>query len=186
MIKKQYIEPQGLLEDSFELGVKVLQSEFRPNYLIGVWRGGTPVAIAVHETLDYFGIHTDHFAIRTNSYTGINQRQTQVQVNGIEYFAKQIHPTDKILIVDDVFDTGLSIKAIKAELFGISPTIDIRVATPWYKPVNNQTDNIPDFYLHETENWLVFPHELIGLSIEEIAKNKPGLATVFSELPMKN
>lgn len=183
VIKKQYIEAQELLEDSFRLGIKVVQSEFRPNYLIGVWRGGAPVAIAVHETLDYFGIQTDHIAIRTALYAGIDQRRTRVQVSGVEYLAKQIDPTDQLLIVDDVFDTGLSIKAIKDELLGIASSIAIRVATPWYKPVNNQTDDVPDFYLHETENWLVFPHELIGLSMDEIAKNKLGLDTIFSELP---
>ena len=86
------------------------------------------------------------------------------------------------MIVDDVFDTGLSIKAVKDELRRVIPTIDIKVAVPWYKPKNNRTSDFPEFYLHQTENWLVFPHELVGLSRDEIARNRPQLASIFSSL----
>ena len=41
------------------------------------------------------------------------------------------------------------------------------------------TDRKPDFYIHQTEKWLVFPHELEGLSIEEIILNKPALGEFF-------
>ena len=50
---------------------------------------------------------------------------------------------------------------------------DIRVATVYYKPEKNKTDRTPDFYIYETEKWLVFPHELDGLTAEEILANKP-------------
>ena len=45
---------------------------------------------------------------------------------------------------------------------------NVRIATPWYKPNNNQTSLKPDYYLHETDKWIVFPHELAGLSMQEI------------------
>ena len=59
MIEKQFITAQELLEDSFRLGGKILKSGFRPNFIVGIWRGGTPVGIAVQEVLDYFGIRHD-------------------------------------------------------------------------------------------------------------------------------
>ncbi|HLP47790.1 MAG TPA: hypoxanthine phosphoribosyltransferase, partial [Candidatus Kapabacteria bacterium] len=74
MVEKKYISADELLEDSFRLALKVYQSGFRPNFIVGIWRGGTPVGIAVQEMLDYFGIETDHIAIRTSAYLGINQR----------------------------------------------------------------------------------------------------------------
>ena len=55
-------------------------------------------------------------------------------------------------------------------------TPEIKVATPYFKPNKNQTNRRPDFYIHETEKWLVFPHELEGLSIEEIIEFKPELS----------
>jgi hypothetical protein len=77
--------------------------------------------------------------------------------------------------VDDVFDTGLSIDGILRELNDIykEGPPEYRVATPWFKPANNKTARKPDFYLHETTDWLVFPHELIGLSDREIIDDKP-------------
>ena len=67
---KRFISPQQLMEDSLELGRQILASGFRPDYIVGVWRGGTPVGIMVQELLDFYGIHTDHISIRTSSYAG--------------------------------------------------------------------------------------------------------------------
>ena len=55
-----YITAQQLLEDSFRLGANIYQSGFRPDFIVGIWRGGTPVGIAVQELLDYHDIKTDH------------------------------------------------------------------------------------------------------------------------------
>ena len=74
MTDKYYISAQQLLQDSIELGRRVIESGFRPNYMVGVWRGGTPVGIAVQELLDYFKVEADHIAIRTSSYAGIDKR----------------------------------------------------------------------------------------------------------------
>ncbi len=55
----------------------------------------------------------------------------------------------------------------------------IRIATPWYKPGNNQTSLKPDYYIHETDQWLVFPHEMKGLEQSEILANKPEMEELF-------
>ena len=41
---------------------------------------------------------------------------------------------------------------------------------------------MPDYYIHETNDWLVFPHELDGLTAAEIRANKPELASIMPEL----
>ena len=51
MTEKLYLDAQQLLEDSFELAHKVLQSGFVPTYVVAVWRGGAPMGIAVQELL---------------------------------------------------------------------------------------------------------------------------------------
>ena len=48
----------------------------------------------------------------------------------------------------------------------------IKVGTIYFKSNNNKTNNLPDFYIYDTNDWLVFPHELIGLHLKEIIKNK--------------
>jgi hypoxanthine phosphoribosyltransferase len=184
MTDKVYILAQDLLNDSFELGIRIFKSGFRPSFIVGVWRGGTPVGIAVQEILDHLGVKTDHIAIRTSSYYGIDKQKKRVRVHGLEYITKKANWNDGLLIVDDVFDSGNSIMAIlrtlKRRMRRNLPG-DIRVATPWFKPQKNVTDIGPNYYIHETDQWLVFPHELDGLTRQEIYANKPGIKKLFQD-----
>lgn len=181
---KQFIEAQQLLDDSFSLALKVLESGFRPHFIIGVWRGGTPVGIAVQELLEYFGISTDHIAIRTSFYTAPGEHAAAVRVHGLGYVIDHIRKADSVLIVDDVYDTGLSLQQIVNDILaecGDNPP-EIRLATPYFKPDNNRTDRVPDYYLHETNKWLVFPHELTGMSARELLAHKPGIDALREKL----
>lgn len=183
MVEKLYISAQDLLEDAFKLGAYIIKSGFRPSIIIAIWRGGTPVGIAVQEILNYFGISTDHIAIRTSSYSsGIDSRNDSIRVHGLNYLIKRIHDRDRLLIVDDVFDTGQTIEAVIAELkqkARLNAPKDIRVAVPYFKPSRNRTDRVPDYYLHETEQWIKFPHSLEGLTEKEIRAHRPDIFKII-------
>ncbi len=183
--RKIYISAQQLLEDSLELGRQILLSDFRPDFIVGVWRGGTPVGIMVQELLDFYGVETDHIAIRTSSYSGMSRQEAPVRVHGLGYLTQKVNAEHSLLIVDDVFDTGLSVKSIIDKLkrrCRRNLPHELRVATAYYKPSKNQTDFEPDFCAHKTDEWLVFPHEMEGLSREEIRANKPYLIPVMESL----
>ena len=183
-MEKNFIQAQELLEDSFKLAWQVYESGFRPDYIIGVWRGGAPVGIAVQELLHVLGISSDHIAIRTSSYKSIGKRSKKVSVYGLNYVIKKIESEDSLLIVDDVFDTGLSISQVISDLRTACKknTPNIKIATPYFKPSNNKTDIKPDYYIHKSDNWLVFPHELEGLNFEEIKKNKPEMKNLIDKI----
>jgi len=180
LIKKEYISADQLLTDSFHLGAEVIRNGFVPDFIVGVWRGGTPVGIAIQELLAYCGYVTDHIAIRTSYYTGINQRAKQVQVHGLNYIVNRTNADHSLLLVDDVFDTGASMEQVindlKTECGENTP--HIRIATPYYKPANNMTSLTPDYYLYQTDCWLVFPHELQGLTQQEILTEKPRIEVI--------
>lgn len=169
------------------MAIKVLEGGYKPNFIVGVWRGGASVAIAIHELFSYFGIESDHIAIRTSLYTGINERAAKVKVDGLDYLVKNLTAKDRLLLVDDVFDSGQSIDQIIQDLQNEcrENAPEIKVATPYFKPEKNQTHRAPDFYLHETDEWLVFPHELAGLSVNEILENKPEVASLTKFLESK-
>ena len=183
-MEKQFIQAKELLEDSFKLAWQVYESGYRPNYIIGVWRGGAPVGIAVQELLHVLGIKSDHIAIRTSYYTGIDKTDDEVQVHGLSYIIKKIESEDRVLIVDDVHDTGMSIDKVIStiEVACKKNTPEIRIATPYFKPLKNKTDRKPDYFLHETDEWLVFPHELDGLTIDEMINQKPGLEKIIDKI----
>ncbi|REL29583.1 phosphoribosyltransferase [Thalassotalea euphylliae] len=180
-MEKKYISAQELLEDSFKLAAKVYEDGFRPEFIVGIWRGGAPIGIAVQEFFDFKKVETDHIAVRTSSYYGINQQSKEIKVHGLHYIIENANAGDGLLIVDDVFDSGRSIdaliKQLKVLMRNNMPT-DVRVACPWYKPKNSKVEIVPDYYVHESEEWLVFPHELSGLTPEEIANGKTDLANI--------
>ena len=176
---KHFISANDLLVDSFALAQKIYQSGYRPDFIIGVWRGGAPVGIAIQEYFEYKRVPTDHIAIRTSSYYGINRQDKNVRVHGLDYIIENVNAEDEVLLVDDVFDSGRSIKAIFDHMSlrtRRNMPHSMKIACPWYKPSHNVTEYTPDFYMHETSDWLVFPHELTDLSSDEIRRNKPDLA----------
>lgn len=184
-MEKKYITAQELLEDSFRLAAKVYNDGFRPQFIVGIWRGGAPIGIAVQEYFDYKKVDTDHISVRTSSYYGINQQSKEIKVHGLHYIIENANADDGLLIVDDVFDSGRSIKALieqlKLTMRNNMPT-DVRTACPWYKPENTQVDIAPDYYVHESREWLVFPHELSGLTPDEIIAGKKDLANIHALL----
>jgi len=186
-MEKLFIKANELLEDSFNLAWKIYESGYRPNYIVGVWRGGAPVGIAVQEFLNVLGIKSDHIAIRTSYYSGIDERKANVQVYGLNYIINRVKAKDKLLVVDDVHDTGNSINQIILDLREAcnKNTPEIKIATPYFKPSKNQTDRKPDFFIHETDQWLIFPHELEGLTFEDIKENKPELKNLLKQIKSK-
>ena len=183
-MEKLYIDSRKLLEDSYHLAWQVYESGFKPNYIVGIWRGGAPVGIAVQELLHVLGISSDHIAIRPSSYISIGKRSKKVSVYGLNYVIKKLESEDSLLIVDDVFDTGLSVNQVIKNLKKACKknTPNIKIATPYYKPSNNKTEIEPDFYIHKSNKWLVFPHELEGLNLDEIKKNKPEMNNLVDKI----
>jgi hypoxanthine phosphoribosyltransferase len=175
-LDKYFISADSLLRDSIELGLQVVRSGFDPTFLVGIWRGGAPIGIAVQEILEYNGIECDHVSIRTSSYTGIDQQNRTVRVHAIDYLVSSLNAEDHLLLIDDVFDSGRSLEAVIAELrrrCRRNTPEQIRVATVYYKPARNRSNLTPDYYVRATDQWLVFPHEVDGLTREEILANKP-------------
>ena len=185
MSGKLYLNAQDLLDDAMRLGAMVVNSDFRPNFMVGIWRGGTPIGIAVQEVLSWAGIEVDHIAIRTSSYDqSIDGRGHSVRVHGLRYLVDRVNAEDGLLLVDDVFDTGLTMQAIIDKLrrkARLNTPRDIRIAVPWYKPSRNLVGRTPDYYLHETGRWIKFPHSLEGLSDDEIRNYRPEIWEVLNE-----
>lgn len=173
---KWYISAQNLYEYSIDLAKLIFEDGFRPDLIIGVWRGGTPIGITVHEFLEHCGVDSDHISIRTSSYNGMKRHGGDVKVEGLDYVVDNVDATKSVLIIDDVFDTGLSIEAsihVLKQRCGENNPKHVRIATPFFKPRNNKSALTPDYFIHKTNRWLVFPHELKGLNQEEIMMHKP-------------
>lgn len=186
-MKKKFIKEEQLLQESFRLAAQIFDSQFRPDFIVGIWRGGSSVGIYVQECLQYLGIETDHIAIRTSyrgqpSYGSHIDNPEAIRVHGLQYLFENLNRDNRLLIVDDVFSSGYNVEAVIQRLerqCRNNMPGEIRVAVPYYKPQSNLSGRKPDFYLHETDAWLVLPYELQGLTTEEIAEHKPEVAALL-------
>ena len=188
-MKNRIVAADELLLDSFRLAADIHADGFRPDFLVGLWRGGSAVGIAVQEGLDYLGVPTDHIAIRT-SYSGAPRyaemisKAEAIRVHGLQYLLENLCSRHRLLIVDDVYSTGSSVTAVirqLAEQTRRNMPRDIRIACVWYRPTD-KTLRKPDYYVHETRDWLVLPYELTGLSIDELRRCRPELAEIVDRL----
>ena len=187
-MQKRFIDEQELLEDSYRLAAQIFDSGYRPNFIVGVWRGGSTVGIYVQECLQYLGVETDHIAVRT-SYRGRDDYFRQLQqgeplrAHGLQYLFENLDADDRLLIVDDVYSTGRNVGAIVERLeknLKRNMPRDWRIAAPWYRP--GGSERAPDFFLHETSDWLVLPYELTGLTRAEIEAHKPWILPLLDAL----
>ena len=112
-----------------------------------------------------------------------------MRVHGLDYLINNINADDSLLIVDDVYDTGLSVQGVintlTAKARRNTPS-EIRIATPYFKPAKNRTSLTPHYYIHETDKWLIFPHEIDGLTRTEVVEHKPGLLPFVEEMDRFN
>ncbi|MEM8981396.1 MAG: phosphoribosyltransferase family protein [Pseudomonadota bacterium] len=185
---KRFIGEEDLLNDAFRLGVAIYNDGFRPTYVVGLWRGGSAVGIYVQECLQHLGVTTNHIALRT-SYTGqpeyarmVEDPAANIRVHGTQYLLENLDHEDRLLLVDDVCSSGLTLSVVRRRLeyrLKRNMPADVRLATIWNKPAANRSGQLPDYYLHDTDDWLVLPYELQGLSHKEIATHKPTVAALL-------
>ncbi len=188
-MNKTFIAADDLLRDSFQLAANISAAGYHPDFLVGLWRGGSAVGIAVQEGLDFLGTKTDHIAIRTSyrgapSYTEMVSTADSIRVHGLQYLLENLCSHHSLLIVDDVYSTGSSVKAVIDQLAKKTRRnlpADIQVATVWYRP-SDKTVRVPDYYVHETQDWLVLPYEMSGLSVDELRENRPELESIIDRL----
>lgn len=151
---------------------KIKAQNYKPDLIVAIARGGVVPARILSDLLETPNLSF----IQIEFYTNINQTLQEPTL-------KQTLNTNvtgkKTLIIDDIADTGKSLKLAKTHLQQ-QEAIEIKTATLYQK---NQSITIPDFYEKQTTNWVVFPwdtketlrkiiHRPIGKRIlnQEVAK----------------
>jgi hypoxanthine phosphoribosyltransferase len=107
-----------------------------------------------------------------------------IRVHGLQYLLENLCSSHSLLIVDDVYSTGSSVRAVIDQLTKKTRRNlphDIRIASVWYRPTE-KTLRAPDYFVHETADWLVLPYELSGLTVDELRENRPELDDVLDRL----
>lgn len=170
---KYYISTDELRERSYELAARVVADNYVPDIMVALWRGGAVVGCYMHEAFKLAGWDVDHIPIKTSKYSGVGVAKSEVEVHDLNYIMKIAQTDMKILIVDDVVDSGHTLETVTSKLdMGLADREigrwTIRSASPYYKSKRNKSKFKHDYWLVDTDDWIVFPHELEDMTIEEI------------------
>lgn len=165
MVKIEFIQPEELVLDSFKLGKKLYDNGFIPTHAISLWRGGTPVGLGVDNFFRLKGHFITHTTVATSSYKGINSHD-EIIIKGLEHLIQRISREDKLLIIDDIYDSGETINALinAIKKTARANTPETIVVACVYNKIRERRISLPITSVADKENnWISFPHEISDL-----------------------
>ena len=132
----------------FDLAQQIRRDDYRPEVIVGVSRGGWPPARVLSDLLQNPNLAN----MRVEFYKDIGVRNKKPRITQpvtMEVVGK------RVLVVDDVSDTGHSLRVV-ADHLRRKPAKELRVCTIYMKP---QSIFRPDYYARTTRKWIIFPWE---------------------------
>jgi len=137
-----------IYEMLLNLAEKIQRDDFHPDLIVGICRGGWPPARVMSDLLGnpkLVNISVEFYVdVAKTKDKPVLTQPLSISVEG-----------KKVLILDDVADTGKTLKLVKEHLFSKGAE-EVRIATIYYKP---WSIIVPDYYEKETKRWIVFPWE---------------------------
>ncbi len=191
-MKKDFVTTDLLRNNALILAKQIYDDEFIPDIIYVSLRGGAFLGNILSEffkIINNRGKPVFYAAVVARSYADFNQI-SRVRIDGWTYHPKYLRSGDKVLFVDDIFDTGRTMNSLVKYVMkrGISREF-IKVAVHDYKQGSKgrELPVQPDYWcrkLREDNAWVHYmSHELEGLTSKEIARyyleEHPALAEVF-------
>lgn len=128
---------------------KIRKDCFKPDIIVGVSRGGWPPARVLSDLLENPNLAN----VKVEFYVSVAETKgepTLTQPVSVNVAGK------KVLVVDEVADTGKSLQLIKQHLQK-EGAVEVKIAAVYLKPWSIIK---PDYYARETSRWIVFPWEI--------------------------
>ncbi|MDR0589759.1 MAG: phosphoribosyltransferase [Spirochaetaceae bacterium] len=200
-MKKEFLPYDVVRNNALKLAHCIYHDGFIPDVIYVSLRGGAYLGNVISE---YFKIVRTHgrpvyyAAVVARSYTDV-RKAGKIKVEGWTYAPEHLRVGDKVLLVDDIFDSGQTINYLGQIILekGI-PREDLKVAVHDYKYFYDKPDQLPiqpDYWcrkhelsIHDEDRWIHYmSHELMGLSREELEEHyyapDPQLRNVLDVIP---
>ena len=139
---------EQIYEELLHLANRIRENNFKADVIVSVSRGGWPPARIMSDLLE----NPELANVRAEFYLGV------AKTKGDPVITQPVSTSvkgKKVLIVDEVADTGKSLRLVKSHLEEQGAT-EVKTMTIYYKP---WSIIVPDWYAKETSRWLVFPWE---------------------------
>ena len=178
---KIFLPYQTVRNNAIKLAYRIYRSGFVPDVIYVSLRGGAYLGNVISEYFKFIRLEDRpvYFAaVVARSYSNIKV-QSRIKVEGWTYNPEHLRQGDRILLVDDIFDTGRTINhLVELVLEKGIPRKDIRIAVHDYKIRNYLPERPPvqpDYYCvkhvierEEDDNWIHYSsHEMVGLTAQE-------------------
>ena len=137
-----YYDYENFKNDTWKLIEKV--RSFDPEVIVAVARGGLTLAHAMAEGLDIREVES----IRTELYDNDKKRDTICIYGECNLLDKK-----RVLVVDDIADSGDTLEAVMQKLYADNPNIEFKSATLFYKKTSIHQ---PHFTINEANDWIDF------------------------------
>jgi hypoxanthine phosphoribosyltransferase len=199
-MKKEFLQYDTVRDNALKLAHRIYCENFIPDIIYVSLRGGAYLGNVISE---YFKVARKdarpvyYAAVAARSYTDVSKAD-KVKIDGWTYSPDHLRVGDKVLLVDDIFDTGRTVNYLAQIIIdkGI-PRQDLKIAVHDYKYFYDKKDQLPiqpDYWCRKHElsvngesSWIHYmSHELVGLNKEDLEeyyyKNNPELKEVMSTI----
>jgi len=184
-MKKEFLHFDVERDNALKLARKICHDGFIPDVIYVSLRGGAYLGNIISEYLKivHKGARPVYYAaVVARSYTDV-AKADKVKVDGWTYSPDYLRVGDKVLLIDDIFDSGKTINHLAQIIIdkGI-PRKDLKIAVHDYKFFTDKEEQLPfhpdywcrkhDLSIHDEEIWIHYmSHELIGLTQSELEEN---------------
>ena len=153
-VEKKYVDNKMVEDFCFKLYEKIEKDGFKPDLLVGLSRGGlVPLGYLSNEAM--LDIHNT-LSISIASYKDKKQGQLTLRM---PFHGEDVQQFKTILVIDDLADSGKTLEFVLSLLQENNPDAVIKTATLFYK---KKSVIVPDYYIEETDQWIVFPWEKVN------------------------
>jgi hypoxanthine phosphoribosyltransferase len=183
-MRKEFLPYDIVRNNALKMARRICDDGFMPDVIYVSLRGGAYLGNVISE---YFKIIRSpnerpvyYAAVVARSYTGVRESSQEIRVEGWTYDPAYLRVGDKVLLVDDIFDSGRTINFLAQIILdrGI-PRKDLKVAVHDYKYFYDAPEQLPiqpdywcrrhDLSLNDEDYWIHYmSHELVGLSKEDL------------------
>lgn len=180
MVKYLTLSWNDIMSLTIKLAHKLIKSNYIPDTLVGILRGGWIVTRLLSDFLSIDSVDV----VGIKFYKGVEERHEKPMIT---------HPlisdvsNKKVLVVDDVADSGRTLQ-VAMELVQLYNPKEVRTASLYVKP---RSIIIPDYYVSETDAWIVFPWEYAEtlrniMRYREVPSCKDKLLLIADEVGLKS
>jgi len=141
-VAMKYYPYDSFKTDTNKLLLKI--KEFQPESLVAIARGGLTLSHAIAEGLNVRNIQT----LSTELYDKTQKRDALYIKGSCEF-----EDVKRVLVIDDIADSGDTLKAIMEMLRKKHPKVEFKTATLFYKKTSIYE---PDFWINEANDWIDF------------------------------